>query len=103
MSLQSTFRAGLASIVSQFGDSAVTIIDASGAQAQGVRGTIVDTAEWGSAGVAGQARGAFVVSAETMTFARGNIITVAGDRATVDSARLDGVGAYWHVEWTKQT
>ena len=101
MSVLDQARAALAAIAAAHSSAAVTVVDAAGASATGVRGTHPDAALLEQAGVGGQGKGIVRVSAEALTFARGAHVTVGGALVTVDVARLDPAGACWTVEYTE--
>ena len=100
--MQSEIRAALAELIASFPDAVVAVIDAyeNTADAFGTRQN--DGMEMMPAGMNGNTLATFRVSAATLVFASGDIITVDGTECQVTRADKDTHRALWIVEYTER-
>ena len=102
MSLQAQARSALTAIMASEPEAVIAIVDVHGTALNGLRDIQPDVTEWVQSGVDGKKTGSFRCSAATAVFERGNLITVAGVKCSVEDAHKDAVWANWRVTFTER-
>ena len=100
--LLQTIRSGLASVLTLAPTSSVAVVDVSGVTVSAMLDAANDAAEWAQTGIDGKLESAFLASAATGSFTRGDLITVGGKKCSVETAVKDALGSMWRVVFTER-